>query len=1080
MRIAGLAFVLCVVVACAEQAPIDPGAADASAVGVSEQALWGDDLDGDGVSEPWDNCPRVANPDQANTNLIGPGDACELSLVLNLGATNKFARFRSHRELVTQLAPLTLTNSPNLLDITASPSGATGHVADLTQRLGVRRSGESLLGAPTFSGTEVLRIALGNAAELGGSKADELHLRLSGLGTAVVRFYDGNTLVATKSVPVPALAFYAIDAGGAAFTRVELQASSGSLSLQGYGEAVMLRLRNATLTCPAGYVLSGQQCVDVDECASNAHGCDTLTTCTNTDGSFTCGECPGGYTGTGYSGCVDIDECATESDACSELVTCGNTAGAYQCGDCPSGYTGDGFTCTDVDECALGTAACSVLVTCNNTEGAYTCGTCPEGYAGDGVSCVDIDECATGNGGCDPLVACDNTPGDFACGACPSGYTGDGVSCLDIDECATGAAACSPLVTCGNTAGSYTCGECPSGYAGDGYTCLDVDECALGTAACSTLVTCENTVGGYTCGDCPAGYAGDGVSCVDIDECAANNGGCDALTTCANSAGGYTCGACPAGYAGDGFSGCVDIDECAAGTDDCDANAACNNSAGSYSCACNAGYEGNGATCEQVILCNGVPIEDFVPQATTCGLGACAATGVTSCLNGTVFDSCSPGAAAPTDDDCDNIDDDCDGTRDEHFVSTPTTCGVGACASVGATLCSSGHIVSTCLPGVPAPSDATCNNIDNDCNGQVDEDYVGTPTACGQIECPSFGTTQCVLGAVIDACVPVVVCEGACGDGLDGDGDGAVDCADSECTGASACTSAVGQPCEATADCASLGSEALCLTEVDNGVAGGYCTAACDASPGACPAGAQCLGGLCFLPCGPGAACGSGEQCFAIEGPGACIPVCANDDDCSGDSTCNTDTGFCEAPVCAGNDATCDGLDDDCDGNVDEDFASQFGGDVSCGGDSCYTVAAMTCVAGVVNDTCAAPAPECVQETACGDAADNDGDGFADCDDPDCEQMPACLADASPVAGTCGIDSDCRSVTGVAVCLAAPGGYCSSFCDEMDPSTCPNNATCSGGICMARCNPIDGAAACARPDHVCILEAGSYVCLPPP
>jgi len=64
--------------------------------------------------------------------------------------------------------------------------------------------------------------------------------------------------------------------------------------------------------------------------------------------------------------------------------------------------------------------------------------------------------------------------------------------------------------------------------------------------------------------------------------------------------------------------------------------------------------------------------------------------------------------------------------------------------------------------------------------------------------------------------------------------------------------------------------------------------------------------------------------------------------------------------------------------------------------------------------------------------------------------------------------------------LAAPGGYCSNFCDEMDPSTCPDNAACTGGICMATCNPNDGAAACPRPDHVCLLQGSSYACVPPP
>jgi len=37
-----------------------------------------EDLDGDGVGDPWDNCPAVANPDQADADSDGAGDACDV------------------------------------------------------------------------------------------------------------------------------------------------------------------------------------------------------------------------------------------------------------------------------------------------------------------------------------------------------------------------------------------------------------------------------------------------------------------------------------------------------------------------------------------------------------------------------------------------------------------------------------------------------------------------------------------------------------------------------------------------------------------------------------------------------------------------------------------------------------------------------------------------------------------------------------------------------------------------------------------------------------------------------------------
>ena len=38
------------------------------------------------------------------------------------------------------------------------------------------------------------------------------------------------------------------------------------------------------LSCPAGYELVGNTCVDINECLTNNGGCDPLTTCTNTPG----------------------------------------------------------------------------------------------------------------------------------------------------------------------------------------------------------------------------------------------------------------------------------------------------------------------------------------------------------------------------------------------------------------------------------------------------------------------------------------------------------------------------------------------------------------------------------------------------------------------------------------------------------------------------------------------------------------------------------------------------------------------------------------------------------------------------
>ncbi len=159
---------------------------------------------------------------------------------------------------------------------------------------------------------------------------------------------------------------------------------------------------------------------------------------------------------------------------------------------------------------------------------------------------------------------------------------------------------------------------------------------------------------------------------------------------------------------GDGYDTSVDCD---------DTNAAINPGA-------------SDATCDGVDDdCDSVPDQAYVSTSSSCGVGACASTGTTSCVSGSVVDSCSPGTPAADDATCDGVDDDCDGTADEDFVGTSSTCGVGACAASGTSVCAAGAEESGCTPGTPAASDATCDGIDDDCDGTADED--GT---CGGVD----------------------------------------------------------------------------------------------------------------------------------------------------------------------------------------------------------------------------------------------------------------------------------------------------------------------------------------------------------
>src|SRR5262245_15065635 len=98
---------------------------------------------------------------------------------------------------------------------------------------------------------------------------------------------------------------------------------------------------------------------------------------------------------------------------------------------------------------------------------------------------------------------------------------------------------------------------------------------------------------------------------------------------------------------------------------------------------------------------------------------------------------------------CDGVDDDCDGSVDEDYVAQATSCGTGACAASGVTSCVAGVEQDSCTPGTPAANDASCDGVDDDCDGSVDEGYASLPTSCGTGGCASDGSTACLGAALV-------------------------------------------------------------------------------------------------------------------------------------------------------------------------------------------------------------------------------------------------------------------------------------------------------------------------------------------
>jgi RHS repeat-associated protein len=376
--------------------------------------------------------------------------------------------------------------------------------------------------------------------------------------------------------------------------------------------------------------------------------------------------------------------------------------------------------------------------------------------------------------------------------------------------------------------------------------------------------------------------------------------------------------------------------------------------------------------------CNGTKDEGYAAVATNCGVGACARTGTSSCVSGAVQSNCTAGTPAASDATCNGVDDNCNGTKDEGYVAVATSCGVGACLRGGTSSCVSGAVQSNCTAGTPAASDTTCNGVDDNCNGSNDEGYVAVTTSCGVGACVRAGASSCVSGAVQSNCAPgTPAASDATCNGVDDNCNGTNDegyvstlatCGVGACaaTGATLCISGTvqntctpGTP--AASDTTCNGVDDNCNGTNDEG----YVSTLATCGVGACAAtGATlCVSGTVQNPCTPGMPAPSDTTCNGV------------DDNCNGTNddgyvstptTCGT--GACAATgatLCvsgavqnsctpgtpAASDATCNGVDDNCNGTNDEGYISSV---MTCGAGACGTVGTTSCVAGVARDSCSA------------------------------------------------------------------------------------------------------------------------------
>ena len=299
-------------------------------------------------------------------------------------------------------------------------------------------------------------------------------------------------------------------------------------------------------------------------------------------------------------------------------------------------------------------------------------------------------------------------------------------------------------------------------------------------------------------------------------------------------------------------------------------------------------------------------------------------TGIELCEDG-LWSGCQ-NEILPNTEICNGIDDDCDGAIDDGALGEGDLCGltdVGIC-DYGTFRCNGEDLI---CDGPLLPQVEECDNMDNDCDGSVDEDLLRPcETLCGS------GFETCSSGIWRGCTAPQPATE-VC-DGADNDCDGAVD-EGLECTCPPEFLGAL-VPCanNPLLTCGTGFMECMCVDADCTRTAFSECMAMCafeeqakqDCDPtGGIPVAEEC--NAWNDDCDEEIDEGLRAECYS--GP----PGTADTGQCSaGTVRCqmgrwgNSVGGVFVDGVCAGEvlpeDEVCNHLDDDCDGDIDEDLES--------------------------------------------------------------------------------------------------------------------------------------------------------------